>query len=96
MSFVIATNSRTDDELLFMVDRSKQRASFWSNRLCDVLTYQNRDAAQRKASSLKFNRPQVMTLTEARAINEESERQRDHESAMDSSEAGWDGHKGVF
>lgn len=96
MSYVIATQSRNCNELLFMVDRAKQRASFWSNRLDDALTYQYKAAAQAKVATLKFNRPQVMTLAEAQGIVREAEAERDHEEAMDASDAGWDGHKGSF
>lgn len=96
MSYVIATQSRNCNELLFMVDRAKQRAGFWSNRLEDALVYQHKAAAQAKVATLKFNRPHVMTLAEAQGIVRESEAERDHEDAMDASESGWDGHKGNF
>ncbi|RQS79775.1 hypothetical protein [Burkholderia seminalis] len=94
--FVIATDSRRNDELLFMVDRRKQRASFWSNRLDDVFVYRDRAAAEAKARSYRFNHPRVMPLEDAFLYMREVEREQDHQAAMDWCEAGWDGHKGYF
>jgi hypothetical protein len=45
MGYVIMTDSRKCDEALFMVDRRRQRRSFWSNRLDDAFVYANRRAA---------------------------------------------------
>lgn len=94
--FVIATDSRRKDEVLFMVDRNRQRASFWSNRLDDALKYGYKAAADQKAAKLRFNNARVMTLQEAAKIAGQQELERDAECAMSASEAGWDGHKGYF
>ena len=94
--YVIATGSRRKDETLFMVDRNRQRASFWSNRLDDAMKYGNRSAADQKAASLKFNRPRVLTLYEAVMISDQQASERDLDAAMGDDEAGWDGHKGYF
>ena len=94
--FVIATDSRHRDEVLFMVDRTRQRASFWSNRLDDAMKYGDKSSAQQKATKLRFNRPRVLTLQEAARIAGEQARHRDLEQAMADGEAGWDGHKGHF
>ena len=63
--FVIITNSRRNHELLVMVDRKRQKRSFWSNRLDDAFIYFSQIAAQEKAKSLKFNNPRVMTFKQA-------------------------------
>jgi len=69
--FVIATDKRGYPEVtLFMVDRRIQKKSFWSDRLIDVFVYGDRKAAERKSSSLKFNNPRVMTMTEAEEVEE--------------------------
>lgn len=94
--YVIATDSRRKDETLFMVDRNRQRASFWSNRLDDAMKYGDKSAAQQKATKLRFNRPRVLTLQDAARIAGEQAREREHEQAMADDEAGWDGHKGHF
>lgn len=94
--FVIATKSRRREEMLFMVDRNKQRASFWSNRLDDAMQYGDKGAAQRKAAALKFNSPCVLSLQDAARIARAQEDERIHDEAMSSCEMGWDGHKGVF
>lgn len=94
--YVIATDSRKNNEVLFMVDRAHQRKSFWSNRLDDVLKYENKSAARRKAASLLFNNPRVLSLQDAMKIAGESEIDRDLDNAMCDSEAGWDGHKGLI
>ena len=94
--YVIATDSRRNDETLFMVDRNRQRASFWSNRLDDAMKYGDKSAAQQKATKLRFNRPRVLTLQDAARIAGEQAREREHEQAMADDEAGWDGHKGHF
>jgi hypothetical protein len=86
--FVIATDSRHRDEVLFMVDRNRQRASFWSNRLDDAMKYGDKPSAQKKATKL--------TLQDAARIAGEQARHRDLEQAMADGEAGWDGHKGHF
>lgn len=91
--FVIATDSRRKNETLFMVDRNRQRASFWSNRLNDAMKYGDKSSAQKKAAALRFNRPRVLTLQEAARIAGEQEMSRDFDQAMDDAESGWDGHK---
>lgn len=94
--YVIATDSRRKDEVLFMVDRNRQRASFWSNRLDDALKYGDKSSAMQKAAKLRFNRPRVLTLQDAARIAGEQAREREHEQVMAGDEAGWDGHKGYF
>ena len=94
--YVIATDSRRKDETLFMVDRNRQRASFWSNRLDDAMKYGDKSAAQQKATKLRFNQPRVLTLQDAARIAGEQARDRDREQAMADDEAGWDGHNGHF
>lgn len=96
MTFIIVSHSRKNQELLFMVDRRKQKASFWSNRLDDVLEYKSRDEAEKKAQSLKFNNPRVMSKKNAKAYMTRREREQIHEIAMDCQELGWDGHKNFF
>lgn len=91
--FVITTDSRRKDEILFMVDRRIQKKSFWSNRLDDAFVYGNKHAAEQKAQSFRYNNPRVMTLNHASRIAEEQEQQRQHEETMKWTEAGWDGHK---
>lgn len=91
--YVIAADSRRKREVLFMVDRSRQRASFWSNRLDDAFRYADKAAAQHKAMQLRFNRPRVLTLQDAMRVACEQAREREHEQAMSDDEAGWDGHK---
>ena len=63
--WVVVTDSRKRDEYLFMVDRSVQTKSFWSNQLVDAFIYRDFEAAKVKANSLKYNNPRVVTLTEA-------------------------------
>lgn len=96
MGFVIASDSRKRDEVLYMVDRRKQKASFWSNRLEDVFVYQLRPEAEAKANSLRFNNARVMTLSEARRFDDERMREEEHHGAMNTMESGWDGHKVWF
>lgn len=94
--YVIATESRKRDELLFMVDRRRERRSFWSNCLESVFVYRSYEAACEKARSLKFNAPQVMSYADARDYCREAERERAHEAAMDAAEMGWDAHKSMW
>lgn len=94
--YVIATDSRRKDEILFMVDRRKQKASFWSNRLVDVFVYQDRQAALEKARSYRYNNPRVLPYELARDYVKEAEREDAHQQAMDWCEAGWDGHKDIW
>ncbi len=96
MGFVIATDSRKRDETLFMVDRCRQKASFWSNQTVDAFIFSDKGAADRKAKIFKHNNPRVLTLEAAQAIVRENELDRIHHVGMDSFEAGWDGHKNVF
>lgn len=66
--YVIATDDPAHPGIvLFMVNRNKQRKSFWSNRLMDVLIYQNKISAEAKASSLSHNNPRALNWDEARA-----------------------------
>lgn len=96
MKYVIATDSRFSDEVLFMVDRKKQRASFWSNRTDDAFVFADKGAAQAKCRSLRFNNPRVMPLTDAWERMREIERDEDYHAAMSAVEDGWDGHKNAF
>jgi hypothetical protein len=96
MSFVIATDSRKRDEILFMVDRRRQKASFCSNRTVDAFIFADKRAADRKAKSLKHNNPRVMPLAHAQRIVNSKELDRIHQVGMDCVEAGWDGHKSIF
>ncbi|MCP4639422.1 MAG: hypothetical protein GY851_03265 [bacterium] len=67
--WVIACSKRGDPSTtLFMVDRRRQWASFWSDRLTDVFVYTNRKAAESKAAALRYNTPRVLTLDEARVV----------------------------
>lgn len=69
MSFVIACDKRDDPSTtLFMVDRRRQRQSFWSDRLDDALVYRRRVDAQLKVARLRYNSPRVLPLEEAREI----------------------------
>jgi hypothetical protein len=97
--FVIATDScRERGVVLFMVDRHKQTQSFWSNRLIDVLVYVDHGAAQRKADSLKFNRPRVMSLDEARklSLQQSVTRYISDDDFPEPEDPGWDAHKDAF
>lgn len=93
--YVVACDKRGQPgTTLFMVDRARQRASFWSDRLVDVLVYSERGAAERRAAGLRFNRPRVLTLEQARsaaAANPCSS--EDGGSWYDEGPEGWDGHK---
>ena len=94
MPYVIATSGRYREETLFMVDRKKQKKSFWSNRLDDVFIFLDRGAAERKAASLTFNSPEVLTYREAQQIDHEQDRDRMEQEALDAMEGdGWDAHK---
>lgn len=98
--FVVVTDSRKRAELLFMVDRKKQKASFWSDRLDDVMVFAARSAAEGQARALRFNNPRVMTLAEANRLTRDERKARDEEAdyhaGMACVEFGWDGHKDVF
>ena len=62
MGFVIISNKRdVKGVTLFMVDRAKQRASFWSDRLDDVKNFQNFETAKAALSKLRFNNPASST-----------------------------------
>lgn len=99
-NYVIATDSRKRDEILFMVDRRKQRASFWSDRLDDAMTYADIWAATRKARSLRFNNARVLPFSAAvvmtAAKDRHREREEDYHAAMAAVEDGWDGHKNAY
>lgn len=90
MAHVIVTTSRVNGELLVMVDRKKQRKSFWSNCLRDAFVYADKEAAVAKAKTFKFNNPRAMSMSDAL-------RQMPMEpfliDDMDSAELGWDAHK---
>lgn len=101
-SYVIVCDKRDSAyEVLFMVDRNKQKLSFWSDRLDDVMKFVEYRAAVAQVRKLKFNNPRVVTLSEAHGLymkhNAEriryEQNERDHEYAMEACEAGWDGHK---
>lgn len=51
---------------LVMVDRRKQKKSFWSNRMDDAFFYTRMEAASAKVSMLIYNNPRV--LSEGQAI----------------------------
>ena len=88
--YVIATDSRKRDEVLFMVNRRVQRASFWSNRLDDVFIYKSRDAAEARVGQLRDNNPRVLTLREAIRLEAAQGMERMDAALAD---LGWDEHK---
>lgn len=90
--YVIATDSRRKNEVLFMVDRRRQRASFWSNRTFDAMVYADKTAAKAKAGTFRFNRPRVMTLADAQRIA--VAQAHAHDDEVDGDGPGWDSHKG--
>lgn len=104
--YVVVCDKRDNSgSILFMVDRKKQTKSFWSDRLDDVFVYSLKGAAERKAASLSYNNPRVMTLRDAKVLATlnpsvlRREARQDflfHEAAMADIEAGWDGHKACF
>jgi hypothetical protein len=89
--FVIACDG--DGETLFMVDRDRQTASFWSNRLTDAFVYKVEAAAIRKAASLRYNNPRAIPLHEAVVICDEQGRDREDDEIMSTCEQGWEDHK---
>lgn len=93
MGYVIVTNSRqVRGERLFLVDRTKQRISFWSNRLDDVLVFNYKTTAEAAMKKLKFNCPRIMTYDEAQLItNSQNESKREFCQAHLEP---WDDHKG--
>lgn len=104
MSYIIASDSRQRDEVLFMVDRRLQRQSFWSNRVTEAFEYVDAAAAKAKVASLKFNNPRVMTVEAARELSKHQSFQRAVETTDDQewdtarahAELCWDGHKGAL
>lgn len=66
--FVVATDSQRRDETLFLVDRSKERRSFWSNCLDSVKVFKSEEEAAAGAKSLRYNNPRVMALSIARSV----------------------------
>ena len=98
--YVVVTDSRKRDEVLFMVDRRKQRKSFWSNSIHDALWYVNAAAAKAKADELKFNNPRVMTYEETIRYVLHATRQclvevYDEDTSYEDDEQGWDAHKNL-
>lgn len=96
--YAVVTDSRKRAEILFMVDRSKQRKSFWSNSVHDIFWYENKEAAQAKADSYQFNNARVMTQEEVmlyavksiyRALHEANE----EDTSYADEDQGWDAHK---
>lgn len=96
MAFVIITDSQKNEEILFMVDRRKQRKSFWSNSLKDAMIYSNRIAAEQKAKQLLHNNPRVISLSETNEILRLQQLDKLYDEGFSSLESGWDGHKEVF
>lgn len=58
-----------------------------------AMVYHDLGAARRKAGSLRSSRPRVVPYRDALNLVIQRELEREHYSAMDSFEAGWDGHK---
>ncbi len=92
--YVITTDSRKKDEVLFMVDRNKQKKSFWSNRLDDVFIFNDLSAAKRVCDGYKYNNPRVLTLNDASKISSYSKEVRQAQpwelEEDDSWLSGWD------
>lgn len=67
--FVIIADSRyAKGSKVVMVDRRKNKRTFWSKYLDFAMVYSNRNAAESKADSLKYNSPEVVTLEEAEKV----------------------------
>lgn len=96
MSYVIATDSRKAKEVLFMVNRNVQQASFWSNRVTQAFEYADKEAAQLKARSFRFNNPRVMSLEKAMEVSMQQSAKRcaGNPVSAEGEGQGWDAHKG--
>ena len=101
--FVVATHSRQGAETLFLVDRTKQRRSFWSNRTVDALVFPEKADAEAKARTLKFNNPRVIPWETAHrlatAVAKTAKlraQERERWAILGEIGEGWDGHKDAF
>lgn len=91
MEYIIATTSRKNGETLFMVDRNRQKKSFWSNKLNDVFVFKSLEKAKEKILGLKYNNPRILTAKEAITQEEKNNKYYDYDSLDD--REGWDEHK---
>ena len=57
--YVIACKGR-NNKTIFMIDRNKNRAHWWTMFIDDVLVYKDKDCATAKAKSLKYKSPRVV------------------------------------
>lgn len=65
--FVVATDDLGHPGVvLFMVDRTRQKKSFWSNQLTDSFLLNTKEGAEILAGTLKYNRPHVLSGSEAK------------------------------
>lgn len=63
MSYIILTDSRQNKgEKIAMADRSKTKSQWWTQRPELAMVFKNRDAAEAKRATIKFNNPQVWTV----------------------------------
>lgn len=64
--FVVATDDPGHEGVtLFMVDRRKEKRSFWSFNLSSAFLLTTREVANLHVARLKFNNPRVLSWEEA-------------------------------
>lgn len=69
--FVVATDDPGHPGVtLFMVDRRKEKRSFWSFNLSSAFILNTREVALLHVNRLKFNNPRVMSWDEAQTALE--------------------------
>lgn len=75
--WVIVTTSKATKELpsrtMFMVDRTRVKWSWWSDDIEDACIFDSQQIAERRTMTLKHNEPRVVSLDEARIMNQENE-----------------------
>ena len=69
--YVVVTDSRElEGTKIFLVDRKKTRRRWWSTKLTNAMQFRKKSAALYQSSRYKHNNPQVITLTEAKIIED--------------------------
>lgn len=101
--FAIICDAKSEDGYalgvrdLALVDRNIRKDMWWtSDDVTAIMKFTSKASAAKKASTLKYNSPHVVSYSFARRIIEDQHLSLMHDEANRESELGWDAHKGAF
>ena len=69
--YLIASEGR-NNITLFLIDRKQDKSKWWTSSLHNAMIFMNESVARKQCSKLRYNNPDVITLSEAERCEQEN------------------------